>query len=91
MERTFAANRHISFADLLLAPARGLGALRITKSRKPPLEDEVLRLAEISPHLLHDIGFRQMAPGAAVWSDGRHRVAVPQADPADRLLRIGRF
>ena len=90
MSHTISADRRLSLTDLLRAAVTGSRGLRIRKSRAPSLEDEVLRLAQTSPHLLRDIGFRQVAPGAAVWSDGRHRVAIRQADPADRLLRIGR-
>ena len=63
----------------------------IRKSDAPTVEDELLRLAETSGHLLRDVGLApEGGPKSEVWSDGRHRIAVPQPSTSDVALRAGR-
>jgi hypothetical protein len=70
--------------------ARRLGSsFRIRKTPESDSQRDLLRLAELSPHLLEDIGFRRERDGR-VYTDGRHRIAVPGPDARDRLLRVGR-
>ena len=51
--------------------------------------DELRRLAETSPHLLADLGFRRGPDN--VWSNGRTRVAVGTEPVANPLIRSGRI
>lgn len=50
-----------------------------------PTAAEIARLAETSPHLLADIGFRPCPfgsrPGHTVWRRGALRVTLPAAAP----------
>jgi hypothetical protein len=51
-------------------------------------EADLMRLAENSPHLMEDIGFRLDEDGH--WTDGRTRLVPDDAGPSDLLLRAGR-
>lgn len=48
---------------------------------------EILRLAETSPHLLRDIGFRQNPDGT--WSNGREWIAPTETLSTGRLRAWG--
>ena len=57
------------------------------KSDPYPEDENLVRLAATSPHLLADIGFRQDPDGS--WSNGRQRIAAPSKPSAELSLRTG--
>ena len=70
-------------ASALTCGLRRLGAMVRIHRTDERLHHDLERLAQLSPHLLEDLGFRRDAatstPQVAVWRRGAHRVSVSTA------------